>query len=141
MKFSKIMLTGLLAAIAITSSYAATSGNQTITYKNQRGSTLVLNFVPTKNNTGNLTGTFTTLVGDCAANMGVPMPVTGYFNDNVVSLSINFPECNQSIAMTGHLTSNKAQLQTMWLDAAVVADPHNKDWNSTNIGTDFYKKV
>ena len=101
--------------------------------------TLVFNEV--KNNTGTLNGTFTTVVGNCKADMNTPMPITGYFNGNVVTISINFPECKQAIAMTGHLLNDNKDLFTLWADINDVKDPQGQDWNNTISGADHFHAI
>ena len=118
--------------------YAA---DQTIIFKNQRGSMLKLIFQNEKTNTGSLTGTFTTNVGNCKADVGIPVPIRGYFNGNAIALIVNFPHCQQLVAMTGNLTDHYDELHTLWLDAHNVKDPVNKNWDSNIIGADSYKKV
>jgi hypothetical protein len=56
--------------ITAPSAYAANS--QTIVYKNQRGSMMTLIFHQKEGNTGTLEGTFTTAVGKCLKDVGVP---------------------------------------------------------------------
>ena len=136
-----------LAALGTTSLWA--DAGKTLTYKNQRGSTLSLTWhesLPNKDvpaveqeiKTGTLTGTFTTAVGKCAT--GYAAPVTGVFNGNAIAITLNLPKCKQVIAMTGNLTDDNEELHTLWLDAAQAADPRKADWNSNIIGADHYKK-
>lgn len=113
---------------------------QSITYKNQRGSIMTLIWHPSLKNTGTLTGTFTTAVGKCAADVGVPIPLSGFFNGNAVAITVNFPHCQQVVAMTGHLTEQNNSLSTLWLDAAQSHDPIHKDWDSNITGADYYKR-
>jgi hypothetical protein len=120
--------------------YASTEA--AMNYKNQRGSTMMLIFHPGKQkDTGMLTGTFTTAVGQCKADVGVPLPISGYYNANAVSVTINFPHCRQVVAMTGNLIDNQNKLHTLWLDAAPVDDPQGNDWNSNIVGSDFYHRI
>ncbi len=142
MQVSKILFASLMVGLIASNSYAAAvKTDQTISYKNQRGSTLSLNFDQAKNNTGSLSGTFITAVGNCQADMNKPMPVTGYFNNNVIALSINFPDCKQVVSMTGYLMPDKSHLKTLWLSTAVVANPNTTDWDSNAVGTDWYTRI
>ncbi len=138
MKINTILLCLTLSA-SMSCALAAT--DQTIIYKNQRGSTMTLIWHADKNNTGTLTGTFTTAVGNCKADVGRPLPVTGYFNGNALAVTVNFPHCKQVVAITGNTTNDQAELHTLWLDATQAKDPTGQDWNSNLIGTDSYKKV
>ena len=124
-----------------TSLYAGAVASQTITYKNQRGSTLVLTWHEDKSikegAAGTITGTFISAVGKCAT--GLSLPVSGVFNGNAIAITLNLPECKQVIAMTGNTTENREEIHMLWLDAAQSADPQKKDWNSNIIGADHYK--
>lgn len=125
--------------VGVQIAYAASE--QTITYKNQRGSTMTLIFHQEEGSTGTLTGTFTTAVGNCKTDVGVPQPLSGYYNGNAIAVTFNFPHCKQVVAMTGNLLDGKNKIQTLWLDAQPAKDPHNKDWDSNIIGSDSYDKT
>lgn len=114
---------------------------QEMIYKNQRGSIMKLELHPQEENTGKITGTFTTAVGNCKADMNVPMPISGFYNGNAISVAVNFPHCKQVVAMTGHLLEENKTLYTLWLDAAHTADPMKKDWTANITGADFYQQV
>src|SRR5665213_934712 len=109
MKFANKLVFGVAlgALIMVQASYGA---DQTVTFKNQRGSTLTLRFQPGINNTGALVGSFTTAVGNCQADVGVPMPVAGFYNGNAIAVTVNFPHCKQVVAMTGNLVDGDKQL-------------------------------
>lgn len=119
---------------------AYASSDQSISYKNQRGSTMTLIFHQVDKDTGTLKGTFRTAVGNCGQDVGVPMPLSGYYNGNALAVTVNFLHCKQVVAMTGNLL-NGNQIQMLWLDASSSKAPHHEDWNSNIIGTDFYKKI
>jgi hypothetical protein len=121
-----------------TSTFAITE--QSFTYKNQRGSVLVLTWHADTKETGTLTGTFTTAVGNCKKDIGVPMPISGFFNGNAIAIAVNFPHCKQAVAMTGHLNANRDELATLWLDAAQAKDPVHQNWDANITGTDYYKR-
>ena len=127
---------GLSVLLSSTAIAASDSG---ITYKNQRGSEMVLNWHKNFQNTGTLSGTLTTAVGNCKADMGVPMPLVGYFNGNAVSITVNFPHCHQVVAMTGNASQDRSTIHTLWLDASQADDPRGKDWNSNITGSDSWK--
>jgi hypothetical protein len=112
-----------------------------ITYKNQRGSLMTLTWHAVKGNTGTLTGTFTTAVGNCKQDIGVPVPLAGFFNGNAVAISINFPHCEQVVAMVGNLTDNQNKLHTIWLDTAQSQDPRGENWDSNIVGSDSFQKL
>lgn len=121
-------------------SFANASSAQGMIYKNQRGSTMELVLHPQEGNTGTITGSFTTAVGNCKTDMGVPMPISGFYNGNAISVSVNFPHCKQVVAMTGHLLEENNALYTLWLDASQSADPMKKDWTANISGADYYKR-
>ncbi len=130
----------MIATSFLCISYSAVSQAQELIYKNQRGSIMELVLHPQEGNTGTITGTFTTAVGNCKTDMGVPVPITGFFNGNVISVSVNFPHCKQVVAMTGHLLEEDNALYTLWLDASQSADPMKKDWTANISGADYYKR-
>ena len=120
---------------------ASAEGNS-VRYKNQRGSVLeLIKQSGAVAGTGNLTGSFITAVGDCKADMNVPVPVTGYYNGNALALSINFPHCKQVVTMTGNLSTDENSLNTLWLDAKQAVDPVRANWNSNVIGADSFDRV
>lgn len=142
MKLSRALILGLISWTLNTAQIAYATPNSTITYKNQRGSTLVLAFHSGKQkDTGTLSGTFTTAVGNCEADMHLPLPILGYYNGNAVTITVNFPHCKQVVAMTGNISTDKRKLHTLWLDAAPASDPQGSDWNSNIVGSDSYERM
>lgn len=138
--YSKIIFGLFWLCFSLTHNAMAAS-DSSITYKNQRGSTMVLAWHTEAENTGTLSGTFTTSVGNCKEDIGVPLPLLGYFNGNAISVTINFPHCKQVVAMTGNLSNDQSNIHTLWLDANQANDASGKDWNSNIIGSDSYKKI
>jgi hypothetical protein len=120
---------------------AQAADHQMLIYKNQRGSNLALIFNPTEGNTGTLTGTFTTAVGNCAQDIGVPLPILGYYNGSALTVTVNFPHCQQVIAMTGNMSAQKDRIRMLWLDTSQVKNPDGINWSSNVIGADSYKKI
>jgi hypothetical protein len=114
---------------------------QSVTYKNQRGSVLTLIWHVDTKETGTLSGTFTTAVGNCKRDVGVPLPISGFFNGNAIAITVNFPHCKQVVAMTGHLSANDNELTTLWLDAVQAKDPVHKNWDANITGADYYERV
>lgn len=133
-----VLLSVLLVGVGSVA-YAADTA-ETV-YKNQNGSVLKLQFDSKDKNSGSLSGTFTTAVGNCKADINVPVPITGFYNGNAVSISINFPHCKQVVAMTGNFNKNNTQLTTFWLDTGVLKNSPHKDWNANTIGVDAFQKV
>lgn len=126
----KSIVTFLACACMATTVFATT-------YRNQNESMLVLTKTNKTPNTGTLTGSFTTAVGDCKPDMNRPMPITGVFNAQTIAIAINFPDCGQVIAMTGQVDSTGDTLNTTWLDTNTKAGA----WNSNLVGSDHYVKV
>jgi hypothetical protein len=137
----KKIVTSLGMCSLFLSTYANAVTDSSTTYKNQRGSTLLLSWHKDFQNTGSLSGTFTTAVGNCKEDIGVPLPLVGYFNGNAISVTVNFPHCDQVVAVTGNVSNNLSTLHTTWLDANQVSDPREKNWNSNIIGSDSYYKI
>ncbi len=131
----------LVFAIFFVSHCAFAAAEQTVTYKNQRGSVLTLIWHAETKETGTLSGTFTTAVGNCKADVNVPMPISGFFNGNAIAITVNFPHCKQVVAMTGHLSANRDELATLWLDAMQAKDPAHKNWDANITGADYYQRV
>ena len=142
MKSSKTLALALVACSFVSIQNVYANSEQVLQYENQRGSTMMLILHQDKQeNTGTITGTFTSAVGDCKPDVGVPLPVNGFYNNNAITITVNFPHCQQVVAMTGNIINNQNQLHTLWLDAKPVTDPQGADWNSNIIGSDFYHKI
>jgi hypothetical protein len=139
MKLSR-KITAFALGLTFISSSAYAKCDQKASYLNQRGSTLELCYHNGHDvNTGDLSGTFTSAVGNCKADMNKQMPISGFFNYNAVAIAINFPNCGQVVAMTGTIAGD--ELHTIWLDAAKTDDAVVKNWNSNIVGADYYKKT
>lgn len=130
----------MVAACLFCLTFAEASLAEGMIYKNQRGSTMELILHPQEGDSGTITGTFTTAVGNCKTDMGIPMPISGFFNGNAISVSVNFPHCKQVVAMTGHLVEENNALYTLWLDASQSVDPMKKDWTANIAGADYFKR-
>ena len=105
-----------LAAISLALlSQSLFAANDTMTYKNARGSTLTLAFGA--DNT--LTGEFTTAVAskECQQAIGVKRPVVGYVAKNAITFSVNYPECGSVVSFIGNLEKNNTVIDT----TAIVA--------------------
>ena len=141
MSFIKQSMVGvLLSSLCALPVYAAQK--ETIHFKNQRGSTMTLVWDEKgDNNTGTLTGTFTTAVGSCKPDVGVPQALTGYFNGNVLAMTVNFPHCKKVAAMTANISDDKTKMHAMWLVGNHANDPTGKDWDSNIVGMDTYHRI
>jgi len=140
MKLKKLMISIGVSSILFTHS-AFAAGDQSATYQNQRGSKMILTWHSDSKKTGTLSGTFTTAVGNCKKDMRVPLPLVGYFNGNIISVTVNFPHCKQIVAMTGNLNGDQTSIHTLWLDANQADDPQGKNWNTNIVGSDVYQII
>lgn len=123
------------------STYTQAALDPSMTFKNRRGSLLVLTWHADLLNTGTLNGTFTTAVGNCKQDVGIPLPLLGFFNGNAISITVNFPHCKQVIAMTGNVTHDQTKIHMLWLDTNQAEHPLKRNWNSNVIGSDLYERV
>ena len=139
MRFNSMIKWFLVAGLVIAQLQAYADTNS-VRYKNQRGSVLEFTKHPSADGVGSLTGSFVTAVGNCKTDMNVPVPISGYYNGNVVAISINFPHCKQVVSLTGNLSNNETNLNTLWLDASQATDPIHANWNSNIVGADSYTK-
>lgn len=137
----KQLVIGLLGCVVGFNAYAATQNASTVAYKNQRGSVLTLDMPAQKSDTGEITGTFTSAVGVCKHAAGTPVPVQGYYNGNAIAITANYPKCGVVVAMSGHLSKDKNQLQMLWLVTSKAEEPGKKDWNATSTGADHYQRL
>jgi hypothetical protein len=135
-----LLLSALFYSFCATPSVFAAQ-DSTITFKNQRGSTMILTWNDKEANSGTLTGTFNTAVGSCKADVGVPLPLVGYFNGNALTMTVNFPNCKKVAAMTANISQNKDKMHALWLVGNHSSDPQGKDWDSNIVGMDTYQRV
>ncbi len=96
------------------------AANETFTYKNTRGSELILQF----SSDNSLTGTFTTAVAskECQQAIGMKRPISGYTAKNAITFSVNYPECGSVVAFIGNIENNKMLIDT----TALVAHPSSQ---------------
>ncbi|MBN9288633.1 MAG: hypothetical protein BGO43_07065 [Gammaproteobacteria bacterium 39-13] len=136
----KFLMKAFCLLVGATNVVNAATHDET-TYKNQRGSTLSLIWHHDTESSGKITGTFTTAVGNCQAEVGKPMPVTGYFSGNAITLSVLYPQCKKTIAMAGHTDKERSNMHTLWLVASASDDPRGKNWDANIVGSDTYQKL
>lgn len=96
------------------------AANETLTYKNARGSELTLQF----SSDDSLTGTFTTAVAskECQQAIGMKRPIIGYTAKNSITFSVNYPECGSVVTFIGNVENNKMVIDT----TAIVAHPSSQ---------------
>jgi hypothetical protein len=137
----KIMITVLcLLGLICTNAMAKPLGKRQLHFMNQRGSKLTLVGHPGKvKNSGTITGTFTTAVGNCQSDK-VPMPLTGYYNGSALVAVVNYPQCGAIAVITGDLDKHD-NIRSLWMDVRNAPRVANKQWKANIIGADFYRKV
>jgi Avidin family len=106
----KLIALGTVAAVAITCFQQAYAKNQTITYQNTRGSTLILKF----SDNDSLTGTFITAVASkkCQQAIGMKRPITGYVVNDAIAVSVSYPMCGSVVTFIGHIDPSKTHIDT-----------------------------
>jgi len=120
--------------------YAAS--DHMISYKNQRGSIMALNFHPGKEvNEGTLDGTVKLAMGDPKKDTEIAFPLSGYYSGNAMAITISFLRSKQVTAMIGHFLDNKRTIQTLSLDALQTKNSHMEDWNSNIIRAGYYTRL
>lgn len=114
----KLKYTGYIAILSLALlSQSVFATNDTITYKNTRGSTLTLKF----GSDNTLAGVFTTAVAskECQQAIGMKRPIVGYTANNAITFSVNYPECGSVVTFIGNIENNKKVIDT----TAIVAHP------------------
>ncbi|MBA2710071.1 MAG: hypothetical protein H0U57_05730 [Tatlockia sp.] len=111
----------------VLSTQSALANDESITYKNKRGSVLTLNF----STDNSINGTFTTAVAnkECQEAIGMERPVIGYIANNAITFSVNYPKCGSVVTFIGNLQKDKNKIDTTWIVA------HQNDSIKSNIGT------
>ena len=82
-------------ALALTQGAAAQDLAAGSVWKNENNSTMTINSVDP--NTGLIAGTFETGVG---CGVGTPRPLSGFYNQGAITLTVNFEDCNSATAWT-----------------------------------------
>ncbi len=133
-----LLKSGFLITLLVCA-HASFADTKSITYKNQRGSVITLNW-DEGHSAGNLTGTFTTAVSKCNAVIGKAIPIAGVYNNNTVALTANYPECGSVVAMSGNLNKDKTEMHLHWFVTRQAEDSLFGNWDTTITGADQYKK-
>lgn len=109
----------------------------TTTWKNQRGSTMVL----INDGHGNLTGTYTTAVG---CNAGIPQKLLGTINGSAITFIVNWGgKCTSVTAWAGHFDdpNNPKQIETLWLLSVGTGGTAPSDFKTTYAGSDAFMRT
>ncbi len=80
---------------------------------------------------GLMTGTYVSAVG-CGA--GTVRPMTGWYNKDAMTFTVNWQECNSLTSWTGNVASSYVTIVTLW-QLTVSGSPQ---WNSIIAGADTF---
>ncbi len=80
---------------------------------------------------GLMTGTYVSAVG-CGA--GTVRPMTGWYNKDAITFTVNWQECNSLTSWTGNVASSYVTIVTLW-QLTVSGSPQ---WNSIIAGADTF---
>lgn len=138
MKIKKLCL--ILAGLGVVSMLSFAHANNSIAYKtttwiNEHQSELTLNF----ESNGKLSGTFTNHAKSACDNYQ-PHPVTGSWDESVVSFVVDFPTCHSQTAWNGHLSPNKNSIDSIWI-LSYMNSSNPDAWNTNLIGHDKFNRT
>jgi hypothetical protein len=135
MKLKTIGLTTLAAFTLL----SQTSFADTQTFKNERGSILVLNILPDNK----LEGAFTTEVASntCPQAMHQKRPITGYIIGNALTFSIVYPMCESVLSITGNISKDQHSIDTISILNKQADDVTHEGPGARFIGHDTYIKI
>jgi hypothetical protein len=113
--------------------------NNTMTYKNKRGSLLELNI----QSDNQVSGYFTTAVASktCPDAIGTKRPITGYMVGNAVTFSVVYPMCQSVLSISGNFTKNQNNIDTLSILTHQASDITHEGPGARFIGHDTYKKL
>jgi hypothetical protein len=128
----------LLASTFLCQPIFATQNN-TMTFKNKRGSLLELNL----QSDNQVSGFFTTAVASktCPDAIGTKRPIVGYMVGNAVTFSVVYPMCQSVLSVTGNFTKNQEKIDTLSLLNHQASDITHEGPGARFIGHDTYKKI
>ena len=134
----KTMCTRLIITSTVLSqaSYAV---QNTLTFKNQRGSVLELRLL----DNNKIEGSFITAVASktCPEAIGKKRPVQGFIVGNAISMSIAYPLCGSVLSISGHFTKNEKGIDTISILNRQSEDITHEGPGARFIGHDSYKKI
>jgi hypothetical protein len=137
--FVKFKTTSAAALLGLSLlSQTVIAANETITYKNARGSVLTLHF--TSKDT--LSGTFTTAVAskECQQVIGQERPIIGYIIDNAITISVDYPTCGSVLSFIGNIESDKKIIDTTSILAHQSTQIATQGPGARFIGHDIFKQ-
>lgn len=111
----------------------------TMIFKNQRGSILELNSLADNK----IEGYFTTAVASkaCPDAIGTKRPIVGYTVGNAMTFSVVYPMCNSVLSITGNFSKNQASIDTISILNLQSDDIIHEGPGARFIGHDSYKKI
>jgi hypothetical protein len=118
---------------------AINAQQNTITFKNQRGSILELNVL--ENN--KIDGYFTTAVASktCPQAIDQKRPIIGYITGNALTFSVVYPMCNSVLSVTGNISKDKKVIDTLAILNKQADDVTHEGPGARFIGHDSYEKI
>lgn len=119
MKFKNVIcITAIFLSLI---SQTVLAENNSITYKNGRGSLLNLKF----NSDYTLTGSFTNAVASksCQQSVGMKRPIQGFIAENAITIIVNYPGCGAVVTFIGNMNHSKKIIDT----TALVAYQSSQD--------------
>ena len=120
-------------------SQSALAEQNTITFKNQRGSILELNRLPDNK----VEGYFTTAVASktCPDAINKKRPITGYIVGNALTFSVVYPMCESVLSVTGNIDETQESIDTISILNKQATDITHEGPGARFIGHDSYNKI
>ena len=109
MHIKSFFYTTTLASLLLTQS--AFADQNTMTFKNQRGSILELNIL----SDNKIDGYFTTAVASktCPQAIHKKRPITGYIVGNALTFTVVYPMCESVLSITGNIDKAQKTIDTI----------------------------
>ena len=114
----------------------AISAQKTMSFKNQRGSTLELTVLD-----GNkIEGFFTTAVASksCPEAINTKRPITGYIVGNAITFSVVYPMCESVLSISGNLDKDQKTIDTIAILSKQAVDVAHEGPGARFIAHDSY---
>ncbi|KTD74613.1 avidin/streptavidin family protein [Legionella waltersii] len=114
----------------------ALSAQKTLTFKNQRGSTLEINVLADNK----IEGYFTTAVASksCPQAINTKRPITGYWVGNAISFSVVYPMCESVLSISGNFDKDQKAIDTVSILNKQSVDITHEGPGARFIGHDSY---
>lgn len=127
-----------VAVITTLLSQTAFAENNPISYKNTRGSTLILQI----NQDNTLSGFFTTAVAskECQQAIGMKRPIIGYIVKNALTFSVSYPECGV-VTFIGNIENDNQIIDTTSIVAHSSKEIAKEGPGARMIGHDVFNRV